>query len=154
MIKKIKNKVVISDLDGTIALIEHLRHHVEKEKKDWDAFNQEIDKDEPNIPIIECLKSLKAAGYLIYIYTGRVDSTKDKTEKWLKDNNVEYDEMRMRPSASRIDDTKLKKNWLDWDFPTEEEKKNILCVFEDRDKMVKMWRDQGLVCMQVAEGNF
>ena len=27
-------------------------------------------------------------------------------------------------------------------------------VFDDRDSVVKMWRDQGLTCLQVAEGNF
>jgi len=27
-------------------------------------------------------------------------------------------------------------------------------VFDDRDKVVKMWRNQGLRCCQVAEGDF
>ena len=31
---------------------------------------------------------------------------------------------------------------------------NVLGVFEDRDRVVKMWRDLGITCFQVAEGDF
>ena len=31
---------------------------------------------------------------------------------------------------------------------------DILCVFEDRNRMVKKWRELGLTCVQVNEGNF
>ena len=48
-------------------------------------------------------------------------------------------------------DDELKKRWLDQLFTNTED---ILCVFDDRDKVVKMWRDSGLTCFQVAEGNF
>jgi len=27
-------------------------------------------------------------------------------------------------------------------------------VFDDRDRVVKMWRENGIRCFQVAEGNF
>jgi hypothetical protein len=27
-------------------------------------------------------------------------------------------------------------------------------VLDDRDKVVAMWRSKGLICLQVAEGNF
>ena len=50
-------------------------------------------------------------------------------------------------------DDLLKKGWLNDIFPGEK-KDRILCVFDDRDKVVKMWRDEGLTCMQVAEGAF
>ena len=50
-------------------------------------------------------------------------------------------------------DDKLKKEWLDELFPFPNAL-DIVCVFDDRDKVVKMWRDNGLTCMQVAPGNF
>ena len=31
---------------------------------------------------------------------------------------------------------------------------NVLAVFDDRDKVVKMWRNLGLLCNQVYWGNF
>jgi hypothetical protein len=30
----------------------------------------------------------------------------------------------------------------------------VLCVFDDRDKVVKMWRENGINCFQVAPGDF
>jgi hypothetical protein len=29
-----------------------------------------------------------------------------------------------------------------------------MCVFDDKTKAVKMWRDLGLTCFQVAQGDF
>jgi hypothetical protein len=49
-------------------------------------------------------------------------------------------------------DDKLKKEWLDKLFPYPHN--DIVCVFDDRDKVVDMWRENGLTCMQVAPGNF
>ena len=31
---------------------------------------------------------------------------------------------------------------------------DVMCVFDDRDKVVKMWRDEGLLCCQVYYGDF
>ena len=33
-------------------------------------------------------------------------------------------------------------------------KNDVLCVYDDRQKVVDMWREEGLVCCQVAPGNF
>lgn len=30
----------------------------------------------------------------------------------------------------------------------------VLCVLDDRDQVVRMWRAVGLVCLQVAPGDF
>ena len=35
-----------------------------------------------------------------------------------------------------------------------EPKYNVIAVFDDRDKVVKMWRNLGLLCNQVYWGNF
>ena len=49
-------------------------------------------------------------------------------------------------------DEKLKQHWLDDVFG--EAKDQIVAVFDDRDKVVDMWRKNNLTCMQVAPGNF
>ncbi len=30
----------------------------------------------------------------------------------------------------------------------------VVAVFDDRDRLVKMWRSVGVVCLQVADGDF
>ena len=34
------------------------------------------------------------------------------------------------------------------------EKDDVLCIFEDRSKVVKMWRDLGYTCFQVRDGDY
>jgi len=153
-----KNKTVIFDLDGTLALIDQRREISTKEngKMDWDIFfdPKNIEFDLPNHSVIEMAKMLKEQGHSIVIFSGRSKVTKIATMEWLDRFGVPHDVLKMRPDNSEfkfMPDDKLKQHWLDQLFPV---KDNILCIFDDRDKVVKMWRDNGLTTFQVAEGNF
>ena len=151
-------KTVIFDLDGTLADIETRRVISIKEngKMDWDIFfdPKNISLDTPNRPVITMAKLLKESGHRIVILSGRSKVTKDATREWLKQFDVPFDILKMRPDNKEfkfMPDDQLKKLWLDQLFPNTDD---VLCVFDDRDKVVKMWRENGLSCLQVAEGNF
>ena len=151
-------KTVIFDLDGTLADIETRRGISIKEngKMDWDIFfdPNNISLDIPNRPVITMARLLKESGHRIVILSGRSKVTKDATRDWLKQFDVPFDVLKMRPDNKEfkfMPDDQLKKLWLDQLFPNTED---VLCVFDDRDKVVKMWRENGLSCLQVAEGNF
>ena len=157
-IKVMKKKTVIFDLDGTLALIDQRREISTKEngKMDWDIFfdPKNIEFDLPNHSVIEMAKMLKEQGHSIVIFSGRSKVTKIATMEWLDRFGVPHDVLKMRPDNSEfkfMPDDKLKQHWLDQLFPV---KDDIMCVFDDRDKVVKMWRDNGLTTFQVAEGNF
>lgn len=151
-------KVIIADLDGTLALIDHRKPFIDGsngKKPDWNAFNRAVFEDLPNKPIINLLKVFRSTGtHEIYIYTGRDDSAKTDTLKWLTKYGIEYDKLRMRPAGLNISDTDLKWRWIEWDFPSSNDKDRIEFVIDDRDKVVKMWRNNGLTCLQVAFGDF
>ena len=156
----IKKDVVIFDLDGTLALIDDRRALATKDngKMDWDKFFDpaNITLDLPNHSVIEMAKTLHTQGKTIVIFSGRSKATKDATAKWLDDNDVPFSVMKMRPTGHHwafFPDDKLKQHWLDSIFP-DDQKDRILCIFDDRDKVVKMWRDNGLTCFQVAPGDF
>ena len=151
-------KTVIFDLDGTLALIDERRKISTREngKLDWNIFfdPSNIELDKPNWPVIEMAKMLKKQGHSIVIFSGRSKATKDATRDWLNKYEVPHDVIKMRPTGNGFQfmpDDQLKQKWLGDLFP---DKNSILCVFDDRDKVVKMWRDNGLTCMQVAQGNF
>ncbi len=154
------NKIVIFDLDGTLALI-HKRREVSSKpngKIDWDKFYnpENIKLDKPNHAVIEMSHALKTQGHKIIILSGRSAGTQEATEQWLEKYDVYYDSIKMRPTDQLMKpDDVLKEEWLDElieKYPQGINK--ILCVFDDRDKVVKMWRRRGLNCFQVAEGNF
>ena len=151
-------KNVIFDLDGTLALIDKRRaiSTLPSGKMDWDTFfdPKNIDLDQPNDAVITMAKMLKAAGNRIVILSGRSKATKDATKVWLKKFDVPFDILKMRPTSKDfkfMPDDQLKQMWLDQLFTN---KDDIVCVFDDRQKVVDMWRQNGLTCMQVAPGNF
>jgi len=152
-----KNRVmkwIIFDLDGTLADIEDRRQLCTKEngKMDWNKFfdPDNIKLDKPNMPVIMMAQALTAFGYKIAIFSGRSASTLDATKDWLHEQDIKFDILKMRPERNFRPDEQLKLEWLnsmDW-------KDNVEAVFDDRDKVVNMWREIGLTCMQVAPGNF
>jgi len=149
------NRTIIVDLDGTLAINKHRFHFIDKtsgNKVDWDSYFEACDKDLPNIPVIETIKALKLTGYRIHIFSARGDIVRDKTIQWLKNHAVPFDELTLRKMDSYTPDEELKKQWLLEYYPNY--KKDIFCVFDDRNKVVNMWRSLGLSCFQVAKGDF
>lgn len=145
-------KVILVDLDGTLALGRHRQHFLEGETKDWDGFHGACGKDEPNENLIAMLQALsKHDHYIIHIVSGRCDSTKDITEFWLNNYSVPCDILTMRNSTDFTEDRKLK---LQWVKEFEYTPNNTLVVFEDRQRMVDAWREAGFFCCQVAPGAF
>tara|TARA_B100000073_G_scaffold136724_1_gene112236 strand:- start:81 stop:578 length:498 start_codon:yes stop_codon:yes gene_type:complete len=164
-----KDSWVIFDLDGTLALIDERRKISTKDngKIDWDTFfnPKNIDLDTPNHPVIKMAQVLHNTGHKIAILSGRSKITKKVTMDWLKKYDVPYNILKMRPHDTAgsvqpthktfrfMPDDDLKQYWLDDLFPGEI-RDRIVAVFDDRQKVVDMWRKNGLTCMQVAPGNF
>lgn len=150
-----KNKTVIVDLDGTIADNTHRFHFIDKTKNskvDWVSYFLACDKDSAKKPVIDTVNALKLQGYDIHIFSARGDISRIKTESWLSEQGVLYDRLTMRKMDSYTPDELLKRSWLLELYP--DYKEEILCVFDDRNKVVAMWRELGLLCFQVAEGDF
>ena len=166
-----KKNTVIFDLDGTLALIDKRRAlagvtpgapQKTNPKMNWDVFfdPKNIFLDEPNTPVIKMAQLLHSQGYKIVIFSGRSKATKDATIDWLNKHNVPFDLLKMRPADKDdgghwhfMPDNKLKQHWLDTIFPGKD-KDNIFAVFDDRQQVVDMWRDNGLTTFQVAKGDF
>ena len=152
-------KTVIFDLDGTLANIDKRREMstMENGKMNWEIFftPENIWFDLPNEPVIEMSKILSQK-HRIVILSGRSKATKQETVRWLNKFEVPFDVIKMRPTTREwlfMPDDDLKQHWLDTLF-SGDKKKDILCVFDDRQKVVDMWRRNGLTCFQVDEGQF
>jgi hypothetical protein len=66
--------------------------------------------------------------------------------KW----NIEYNEFYIRKDGDSRRDSVVKREYLQ-DIV---KKYNPKLSVDDRDQVVKMWRDNGVECWQVANGNF
>jgi phosphoglycolate phosphatase-like HAD superfamily hydrolase len=156
-----KNKIVIFDLDGTLADISQRRklaafNKNDKEKMNWKTFfdPDNICLDVPNTPVIESFKALQAAGHTMVIFSGRDGISFKESTKWLNDNGIFPDFFQMRVQGTHTPDDVLKLGWLNELDVNGLGREDVLCVFDDRDKVVKMWRENGIPCFQVNWGEF
>ena len=146
--KPVRPMRVIFDLDGTLANAEHRVHHLTGEVKDWRAFYADCVADEPVVPVVETMRAMMAAGHEVQIWTGRSAEVADETCHWLELQGLGTAVLRMRGVKDHRPDTELKAQWLDDCGWTPD------LVFEDRASVVAMWRSKGIVCAQVAPGEF
>lgn len=142
--------IIIFDLDGTLANGDHRVHHILKQPKDWRSFFAECERDKPIQPIIDVMRALSQV-FEIWIVSGRSDEVRAETERWLQAYAPFNHKLIMRKQGDYTGDDILKISWLeDGTIP----KERVLCVFDDRNRVVKAWREAGLPCLQVAEGDF
>ena len=143
--------LVVCDLDGTLADIEHRLHWIHREEPDWTAFFLACVDDTPIEPTIVVLRTLHAEGYEVVLASGRGEVARQETIDWLARHGVPWDRLVLRRSGDLRHDDEVKaemvrEHGLD---PAE-----TLVVFEDRASVVKMWRRLGFHVFQVAEGDF
>lgn len=133
-----KPTAIIVDIDGTLA------HMVDRSPYDPSKYHTDV--------IDEVIRDhVNRYPYKVIVVSGRDDTYKEVTERWLKLNQVEYDEIFMRPAEDKREDSIVKLQLYKKHI---EPHYDIEYVLDDRNRVVKMWRENGLKCLQVAEGDF
>ena len=150
-------KIVLVDIDGTLSKVGERKKYLLETPKNWDAFFEACDQDPP-IPEVCELVDVLSGHYRIVFCTGRKESTRDKTVKWLRENlqvvsfaATNPDRLLMRKNGDHRHDTIGKPELL---AEAGIKLEQIAFVLEDRDSMVAKWRELGLRVLQVAPGDF
>ena len=143
---------ILVDIDGTIADCRHRLHHIQKRPKDWDAFFAATADDLPIMPVINTVLCLhaSAANRLIYC-SGRPEKTRAATVDWLRRHCLPARPIYMRADGDHQDDQHLKRALL---ARIRADGFDPVLAIDDRRRVVDMWRAEGLICAQVAEGDF
>jgi len=142
---------VVFDMDGTLADCDHRRHFVEGKEKDFDAFYDAMGEDKKNKVVCGLCNMYHLNNWHIIICTGRPESYREITEKWLKDMGVFYNELMMRPDEKRYMPDYLVKEEMLTLIRIE---RDVELAVDDRKQVVDMWRRNGVPCFQVADGDF
>ncbi len=143
--------ILLLDIDGTIADNGHRIHHLETVPKDWDAYESKLPHDPPITPIIAVVQEMKLSGWTIVGCTGRSEAQRLRTVDWLKRHAVPVDVLYMRREGDRRLDTTVKAELLD---AIRREVGEPTLAFEDRDRVVAMWAEKGVKCVQTKEGSY
>lgn len=143
----------IFDIDGTLADCGHRRHHVEGPKKDWDAFFRGCVDDPPIKAMVRLAQDLNRTSVSLVFATGRPIQYRLETIAWLQSQGLGLGarNLYMRLDEDRRDDTIVKSEMLDRIIA---DGFDPIMVFDDRNRVVQMWRARGLICAHVADGDF
>ncbi|HEY9715714.1 MAG TPA: HAD family hydrolase [Chroococcales cyanobacterium] len=147
-----KVRCVIFDLDGTLCDCRHRLQFVRRHPKDWKSFFQpeRVFRDPPHEDIVELAKTL-AKSYALIIVTGRPDSLYEVSRDWLQQHEIPAAKIYMRQQGDHRKDTEVKEEILE---QIEFDQYEPFLVVDDRKAVVEMWRENGLTCLQVAEGDY
>ena len=142
----------IFDIDGTLADCSHRLHHIQKQPKDWDGFFADCHLDAPHPHIIGLAKDLwSIQDSAIVFVSGRSDQCRDQTKEWLLTHGLPPGPLYMRKAGDHRDDDTIKLELL---AEVRADGFDPVMAFDDRNRVVKAWRDAGIPCAQVAEGDF
>lgn len=143
---------IIFDLDGTLANLDHRLGFIKSKPKNWKAFFAGVSEDAPIGTMVALLKQLaEPEDNHILICSGRSQECEEATVNWLKHHGIVYNALYMRADGDYRDDSIVKKELLQQIF---EDGYLPELVFDDRQRVVDMWREEGLTCCQVAKGDF
>lgn len=145
-------RAVVFDLDGTLADIRPRRQILHQDPKNWEGFFAGMASDSPNHSIVELFQSLAATGrYIMVVVTGRPERYREVSARWLEMHGLEVESMLMRRDGDRREDHIVKLEIL---HAIRTSGLEIAFAVDDRESVVRMWRDNGVTCLQCDEGNF
>ncbi|SEE51434.1 hypothetical protein [Bradyrhizobium lablabi] len=139
----------VFDIDGTIADCSHRIHHIEK--KDWRSFFAACGDDAPIPHIIGLAQDLYRSGRCVVYVSGRSDECSAETEGWLDTHKLPVGPIYMRKAGDHRPDNLVKGELL---AKVVADGYRPIMAFDDRNQVVKMWRENGIPCAQVADGDF
>jgi hypothetical protein len=135
------------DLDGTVAL----RDETAPGCRSWFDWAR-VAEDLPNTPVITVVQAVAAAGHHIVYLSGRSEVCRRATSVWIaKHVGVAGEALHMRAHWDRRPDQIVKRELYERHVKPNY---TVTAVFDDRAKVVRMWRALGLTVLQVADGNF
>ena len=139
-------KIILCDIDGTVANNNHRQHFLEG-KKDWDGFFSELINDEPIIKIIEKINAYHDAGNNIIFLTGRPEKYRYSTTLWLKENFDFEFKLLMRKNNDYRNKLEVKEEIFNENFLSND----IEYIFDNDIDLIEMWNEKGIKTVFVSQ---
>lgn len=145
-------KLVLFDIDGTLADNSHRQHFLTSSPKHWDEFYNKMNEDRPNVGVVDLYRTLSKSGeYEVVLVTARPERYRSVTENWLNRHEIDCARLLMRPDKDFRPDAEIKQEMLG---KLTSSLDDIAFIIDDRAKTVHMWRSLGLTCLQCADHDF
>lgn len=137
--------ICVFDLDGTLADLSHRLPLLKQKNPQWDKFYELVGDDSVNKWCKDLMAAMQIAGKIVIIVSARPQTVLGITKKWLKNNEVPYNQIFLLREGNKDyrPDVELKRAWLNF-----YKREHILFAVDDRQRVVDMWRSEGITCLQ------
>lgn len=140
-------KYIIVDLDGTLCDDAHRAPHASA--GDWDMYFSKM-CDDPIHTDVKYLLHMLCDTVKIVLLTSRQEQYRTVTQEHLRRNEIPYQYLLMRANNDLSDSGDSKLFQLEYFFGDRETVlKSVLFALDDRDKIVRAFREYGIPCWQV-----
>ena len=141
---------IVFDMDGTLSDIRQWRHLVAPGQKfrDFDTFHRSSFFSPPNEEVLQMAHDAQEAGLAIVIVTARSEPYREVTELWLKNHDVDFDNIYMRAEGDNRKDYDVKREILadileDYD---------IVHAVDDNPAVNRMWFQSAGILTTIVPG--
>lgn len=144
--------LIVFDIDGTLANIEHRLDYVRSKPKNWKAFDAGIPNDKVNEPVATVMRNMATWGHNIILASGRNERSRQATEDWLWKHDLldVYDILYMRKADDFRNDSIVKDEIIDQIVADYGKLPDLW--FDDRPRVVKAVRARGIFVFDVYQG--
>jgi hypothetical protein len=136
-----KPTAVIVDVDGTLADVRGIRHHVLTKPKDFDAFHAASADVPPNAQAIDFVRRAHADGHVVVVVTARMQKWAEVTTAWLATHlPVPFDGPFHRQDGDVRPDVQVKREihrYLARHY-------DIRAACDDNPKVIALWDEIGI----------
>jgi len=139
----------LCDIDGTVALMNG------RGPFDWDRVGEDL----PNVPVIRVVRAVKLV-YPVIFASGRMEQSRKQTEFWITSNVCDHayacfcrSPVWMRQDDDFRPDPVVKREMMYGSdrYPDPiSNRYRVMGIFDDRARVVTMWRDHGFTVFDVA----
>ncbi len=145
-----KPQAIIFDLDGTLCECEHRVHYMRERPKRREEFHSACIFDGVVAAVKALIDMAETSGIKVILLSARPIRFKALTEEWLTKNAIYYDQL-ILSSYPELSDPEYKiKMYRELIEPFYD----VIFAIDDRDTVVRMWRDNGVTCLDIANNHF
>ena len=147
-----KRPAVIFDMDGTLADVSSIRHHIKKFDatkrrivKHFNRFHAESVSVPPHQHVVSAAQMSKMLGNSVLVVTARKHMWRHHTAWWLAMHQVPSDMLIMRGNDDNRPDYEVKRDMLE----TIRQAYDVIHAWDDSPHVIKLWKEEGIPYTQV-----
>ena len=140
-----RRTAVLIDMDGTLADVSGIRHHVLAKPKRFDRFHAESVDCPANADVVAMAHEARAAGHAVLIVTARRHMWRHHTAWWLALHGVPSDAMFMRGNDDDRRDVEVKRDML----ATIRRAWIPVLAIDDNPSIIALWESEDIPTVRV-----